>query len=150
LNKDTEIGYLDIKTIHGGVHFYVHKSCSASNENGIIRFDLVKLNMGNAYNKSAGVFKAPKSGVYQFAFNALNYPDFKDFLVVYLRVNGVNIGITFSLSGLFQYPVSLHSTLKLKKGDRVDLYKARGQLDCNDQELSSHFTGSLLEEDFFQ
>jgi len=94
VTKDTEIGYLDIKTIDGGVHFYVQKSCSASNENGIIRFDLVKLNMGNAYNKSDGIFKAPKSGVYQFAFNALKNPLIQDSLVVFLRVNGVNIGIT--------------------------------------------------------
>ena len=113
----------------------------------ITRYGNVTLPSSRKNQVAINIFKAPKSGVYQFAFNALKNPLIQDTLVVFLRVNGVNIGITFSVSGLFQYPVSLHSTLKLKKGDRVYLYQGRGKFDCNDEELSSHFTGSLLEED---
>jgi len=139
---------MDIKTEYGGVHFYAHNGCfnTKANKGGaIIPFNLVKLNVGGAFN--SGVFTAPKSGTYQFAFKAMKDPNDVNCLIVFLRVNGVEKSVTFSSDGKSVYPVSLHSTLKLEKGDRVDLFKKTSQLFCNEKEPSSFFTGSLVEED---
>jgi len=149
--KETVIGYLDVKTIREGVHFYAHKSCSASNRNGIVHFDLVDLNVGGGYDASTGVFTSPTSGIYQFSLNALKEQTHhhvqSPILVIFLRVNRERKGVAFSVGGNSPSPVGLHSTLKLRKGDTVDLYKSSGIMNCNDNEPSSHFIGSLLEED---
>lgn len=47
-------------------------------------------------------------------------------------------------------PISMHSLLKLKKGNRIDLYNKEGKLDSgidNDIVQYSRFTGKLLHED---
>lgn len=141
-------------TKHEAVHFYVQKGCKSHNKMGIIPFDLVKLNMGNAFNPFNGVFTVPKPGVYQFNFTGkkthVNMLQTKDILVIFLRVNGVQVAAGASLWGFPAHPISLHATLKLKKGDRVDLFKTTGALECIDIEAgfpTSHFTGSLLQED---
>lgn len=147
IGKETEIGYLDVKMIHEGVHFYAHKGCALTDAHGIIPFNLLKLNLGGAFDFVSGVFTAPKSGFYQFVFKTHKDQHKPDCLIVFLRLNGVKQSVTFSSTGPSVYPVSLHSTLKLKKGDQVDLFKTTSKLFCNDMEPSSYFTGSLLEED---
>jgi len=146
------MGYIDVKN-HSepvrkpeGVHFYVHQRCIKHKTKGIVVFDWVKINVGNGYNFSTGVFVAPKPGLYQFMFNAIKEDLTMDRLAIYLRVNDVGKGETATPTGIFSYPVSLHAMLKLKKGDRVDMYKNEGKLGCNGKDPNSHFSGSLLEE----
>ena len=139
-----------------GVHFYVQKGCKNNHikDGASIPFDLVKLNLGNAFNPSNGVFTAPRPDVYQFIFTGKkahtnNIFNTNDMVTVFLRVNGVNVAGGASPWGFPSHPITLHSTLKLKRGDRIDLFKTVGTLDCDaiDGKPSSHFTGSLLQED---
>lgn len=147
------MGYLDVKNNtelvkkEQGVHFYAHKGCKSSNDIGVIPFNLVKINLGGGFNSSNGVFTAPKPGIYNFMFNAIKEDLTMERLAIYLRVNGVGKGETATPSGIFPYSASLHTMLKLKKGDRVDLYKTSGLLACNINDPNSHFSGSLLVED---
>ena len=146
------MGYLDVKNSFEsarkpeGVHFYVHQGCKKDNIKGIIVFNWVKVNVGSGYNFSSGVFAAPKAGLYRFMFNAVKEDLTMDRLAIYLRVNDFGKGETTTPAGIFPYSVSLHAMLKLKKGDRVDLYKNEGKLGCNAKDPNSHFSGSLLEE----
>ena len=96
-------------------------------------------------NGPTGVFTVPKSGIYHLDFVGLKNGAF-DQLVIHLRVNGVSVASSFSGFGPVVVPVAIHSTLKLKSGDRVDVFVEKGSLSpCNNNCI--HFTGWLLEED---
>ena len=75
-----------------GIHFYAHKGCKTSDANGIVPFNLVKINLGGGFNSSTAVFTAPKPGLYKFMLNGIK----KDFdmasLHIYIRVNDVRKG----------------------------------------------------------
>lgn len=141
------MGYLDVKGNEQGIHFYTHKSCNSHHDNGIIPFDLVKINLGGGFNSSTGVFTAPKSGFYKFIFNALKEYTVVEGLLVNLRVNKIVQGESNTPLGVNPHSLMLHAILKLKKGDRVDLYKKGGRLGCNPNFSNSHFSGSLLVEE---
>lgn len=151
--KEINMGYLDTKNDKGpvikdqGVLFYAHKACQSSNDNGIIPFDLVKINLGGGFNSSSGVFTTPKSGFYKFMFiNALKEFSVIEGLHVDIRVNRIVQAESITPHGVNPHSLSLHAILKLKKGDRVDLYKKMGKLGCNPKNPNSHFSGSLLVE----
>lgn len=134
-----------------GVHFYAHQSSKAPSGNGIMLFDVVRLNLGDALNAKTGVFTAPRSGVYQFAFKGMKSVYFVDAVIIFLRVNRVKSSTAFCNAAIGTgTSVSFHFILKLAKGDRIDLYKTSGQLERNDNEPSIHYTGTLLEEDLNQ
>ena len=125
--------------MESGVHFYAHQSSKAPNGNGIMLFDVVRLNLGGALNAKTGIFTAPRPGVYQFAFKGMKSTLFIDSVVIHLRVNNVKSSTAFCNAGIgTSIPVSFHFLLKLAKGDRVDLYKTSGQLDHNDKEPRIH------------
>jgi len=94
-----------------------------------------------------GVFTVPKAGLYTFFFSiAKNSFDIK-WLEIDLRVNGVQIGHSLAGSGFFSAPATLQTYLKLRKGDRVDLWKSYGSLNHICAFYCHHFTGFLIEED---
>jgi len=141
-------GSLDVKS--APVHFYVQrKSTFTYSSNRNIPFDLELLNEGRAMNLATGVFRAPVNGVYYFSFRGFPQGgDLKAFhpVLVYLRVNGmVKATSTSVVRGV---TISLECTLKLKKGDNVDIRKGfNGVFEDNNSEHLTHFSGSLLEED---
>jgi len=110
----------------------------------VLRYTLQLLNVGGGMNRSTGVFTAPKHGVYHFDFVGMKFDMLA--LGIYLRVNGVKTAKTFGGIGPVIVPVAIHSTLKLKSGDRVDIFIENGAL-TNCAEACIHFTGWLLEED---
>jgi len=103
--------------------------------------------MGGGFNSSKGVFTAPKPGTYKFMFNAIKEATTIEALNVFLRINGVGKAEGITPSGFSPHSIVVHAVLKLKKGDRVDLYKTGGRLGCNTNDPNSHFSGSLLVED---
>lgn len=145
-NLDKMYGYLDVKT--NPVHFHVARNGSmlSFSKNEVVRFNVAHLNVGNAMNMTTGVFTAPVNGTYHFQFiGDRNYNKILEYcLRVFLRKNKVKIAhsVTHGLSVV----VNVHSVLKLKAGDKVDILKTEGFF--NDDDLGvTYFTGFLLEED---
>lgn len=97
-------------------------------------------------NVSTGVFTVPKPGIYHLQFVGLKSGNF-DQLVIHLRVNGVNVASSFTGFGPIIIPFNIHSTLKLKRHDRVDVFVEKGSIaHCNNHHCIL-FTGWILEED---
>ena len=159
---ENRLGFLDVKSsIHlSGIYFYVQRGNGPTARDGVIRFHKEQLNIGKAMNLLTGVFTAPKAGVYHFSFSIEKEgKSFLDAFHIYLRVNGVKMGVAAVSQGPFSAPATLQSAFKLKKGDRVDIWKKpnRGTLgqctvfgdddDSAAEPPCHHFTGWLLEED---
>ena len=116
---------------------------------GILRFQLARLNIGSAMNLSTGIFTVPVNGIYHFEFSAV-----KDALresAIYLQVNGARVASSFSqiqlaVIGRALVTGVLNASFRLKRGDRVNIFK--DQVDLYDNEFHyTHFTGWLVEED---
>ena len=145
---EKRVGFLDVKS--SSIHFYVQKNISFDQHNKVIPFEVELLNEGQAMNLKTGTFQAPLNGIYYFSFRGFNGAStslFSGNNQVFLRLNGkiVATGVTSSFGG---FTFSLECTLKLKKGDRVDVKKGKaGTLMDNSNEYLTHFSGHLLEED---
>ena len=95
-------------------------------------------------NMATGFFTAPVNGRYHFSFTARSYsPDVYN--NVYLRLNGVNIGLSFAPSSNYNLP--LVGTFQLKKGDIVDVYLLEGSIIGDSDNHHTQVSGFLLEED---
>jgi len=110
---------------------------------------LARLNQGNAFDLSSGVFNIPVNGIYHFDFTALKTPTFHGAWVD-LQVNGVSIGragTDQSSTGTYDV-VSLSSSLRLAAGDRVNLFNWNAG-SCYEDPAGryTHFTGWLVQED---
>ena len=133
-----------------GFFFFVQRFGNKlpTTENGVIRFNKERLNIGKARNPSTGVFTAPKNGIYYFSFSITKEgSSLPEIIHIYLRLNGNKIGLSPAGPGFFAASATIQSTLELKKGDRVDLWKAKGGTLAGsfDAEPLHHFTGWLLE-----
>jgi len=117
--------------------------------NGVIRFNKERLNIGGAMNISTGVFTAPKSAIYHFSVAIQKEGYSLDPMWIYFRVNGNKIGMSAVGAAVPGAPATLHPILKLKKGDRVDLWKdnSYGTLEYRSGDLIHHFSGWLLQEE---
>jgi len=115
----------------------------------IIPFHRAIINEGKGMQVLTGVFTAPVSGIYHFSFKGLNR---RGLISIHLRVNYGIIGNAYadSFSIDRNLHLGLHATLKLNKGDRVDLFKdlttGSGLLQ-DDMTPDTHFSGWLLDEE---
>ncbi|XP_046645807.1 uncharacterized protein LOC124336159 [Daphnia pulicaria] len=150
------IGYADVKS--APVHFYVQRNSSFYTKDTPIPFDLALVNEGNAMDLTSGKFTAPRPGIYFFSFaglaRLLNSSFSADFWS-YLYLNGNKIGS----SRVYEYnepvdqysPLTLQSTLNLKKGDQVWLqinyYSPSSSYLLDNGNHHTHFTGFMLEEE---
>ena len=82
------------------IHFHVHKSSKGETSviMGIekIMFDVIHLNLGEAFNKTTGIFTAPTPGVYQFVFKGMiaNASKKSNDFFAFLVHNGKNVALT--------------------------------------------------------
>jgi len=117
-------------------------------------FEKEYLNLGGGVNLASGVFFAPKAGIYAFAFKGLgsfSTSTYSGHGSVFLQRNGVDVAEGYSkISGAtsnIQYlTLSVHSTLKLGKGDTITIRHNGGTIFSNIY-IHIQFTGSLLEEE---
>ena len=106
-----------------------------------------QLNIGNAMSLT-GIFTAPYNGIYHFSFSGVKDAS-KEPLFVYLRLNSNKVGLAeaASSSSILYDSMSLHSTLQLEKGDKIDLWITGSTSLYDDNSHRTHFTGWLIEED---
>lgn len=125
----------------------------------MIPFETAKVNIGNAFSLSTGIFTAPRTGTYFFSFIGLiNFP-------LSSTIIGINVGLFVNTSrfgaGLLEESsplsgqndqVSIQATLSLKAGDKVSVqissFTAGMFLVDSSSYHYNHFSGWLLEEDF--
>lgn len=117
-------------------------------KHSIIPFELETLNIGNAMASESGVFTAPVSGFFHFYFTAVKKTNDYYWHIVYLRKNQKYVGQAFATGYPGRYTTALSSTLKLKQGDEIDLYKLTGTIYDDVNGPYTQFTGWLIEEDY--
>jgi hypothetical protein len=147
------IGYADVKS--APVHFYVQRNDSFYTKSTPIPFDLARVNEGNAMNLTSGKFTAPRPGIYFFSFTGVARLQDSSFVYLssYLHLNGNRIGtssVAENNGPVNQWsPLTLQSTLNLKKGDQLWVeisYSGSSYLFDSSSHLT-HFTGFMLEEE---
>jgi len=129
------------------VYFNVQKNSSFATANAVIPFEVAVLNIGEAFSTTEHFFRAPKSGIYEF--NAAGIKDAQQSnLRIALRLNGKPVTYVRAdhvPEHWMLTPFFLHYIMKVKEGDRIDLFNVgeRSML-FDDQRKSTHFTGKLL------
>jgi len=145
------LGSLNVQTGSAGVYFYVQRQGKLPDaKDGVIRFNKERLNIGGAMNLLSGVFTAPKAGIYHFSASIVKEAIGLEVFSVYLRLNGQKIGVAVVGPGTISaLPAVIQSTLKMNRGDRIDLWKPSGGTIGHmvTEPGTHHFTGWLLDED---
>jgi hypothetical protein len=117
---------------------------------------LAVVNEGNAMDLTSGKFTAPQPGIYFFSFTGLAFLKSSSVAVLHshLYFNGNRIGTSFAdhqKNPVNQWsPVTLQSTLNLKKGDQVWVqinHHGSSSYLHEDVHRYTHFTGFMLEEE---
>jgi hypothetical protein len=153
-DKQKWIGYADVKS--APVHFYVQRNDSFSKQLIPIPFHLARVNEGDAMNLTSGIFTAPRPGIYFFSFTGVARLESSSsvYLDSDLYLNGKIIGSSWvreNYGPVDQFsPLTLQSTLNLKKGDQlwVEIWYTSGSSSfLYDINYLTHFTGFMLEEE---
>jgi len=120
---------------------------------GTITYEKEYLNLGGGMNINSGVFTAPKPGIYAFTFKGIGFETgsgYAGYGDVHLERNGAYIAAGVSRSNgataSTLSALSVHSTLKLNKGDTITIQHYMGTtFSAGGSDVQ--FTGSLIEED---
>lgn len=121
-----------------------------------LSFSGIRTNVGNAYDPVHGIFVAPASGSYNFAFSGSAQPASQDHgLHIFLKKNGVSEMYVFFDHNSHEWIQHGGSVvLHLNKGDRVWLEvgdrwgsNILGGSRAADNAYHSHFSGFLVQAD---
>jgi hypothetical protein len=144
------IGYADVKSLP--TFFYAQKTAQFSTKGVPVPFEYERLNIGKAMNVQKGIFTAPRSGVYFFAYSGvatLSAPN--GYIDIALMVNGNPVGTAecHSKTGGNEWETySLQSTIDLKAGDQVwlQIVVLNSAVIQDNNDHFTHFTGWMLQE----
>jgi hypothetical protein len=135
----------------------VQRESDFNTENTPITFNLARVNEGNAMDMTTGKFTAPRPGIYFFSFAGtarLDSSSSSAWFNSYLYLNGDLIGtsqVREDKGPVLQWsPLTLQSTLNLKKGDQLWVtifYGGGSSYLSEDGNHLTHFTGFMLEEE---
>ena len=128
------------------VIFHVQRQ-SSFNIIGVIPFEIVRMNVGNAMNITSGIFRVPKAGTYYFTFSAVKTSTATTYVSLYLFNSLVSSSYTTAVNDY--YSLSLSSTLKLNVGDQISVRLRSGNLYDSSSYYNTNFNGILLQEDIF-
>ncbi|XP_063425948.1 complement C1q tumor necrosis factor-related protein 3-like [Mytilus trossulus] len=122
------------------VFFAFLKSSTTYSGSMVYKFDDVRTNIGNGYNPDAGVFTAPKKGIYQINCVISALPNIE----VYYQVmrNDAVFGHGTTSKGLYDSSTNVW-IVELAKGDRVYIQHRNGARKFHTN-LHSYFGGYLL------
>ena len=121
-----------------------------------LTFSGIRTNVGNAYDPAHGVFVAPVSGTYNFAFTGSAQPQSQDHGVhIFLKKNGVNeLYVFFDHNDKKWIQHGSSAILHLARGDRIwletgDIWGSNilGGSRASDNAYHSHFSGFLIQAD---
>ena len=140
---ETAVGVVDVKS--SPVYFHVQRNSTFTLNGTTIPFQIERLNVGEGMNITSGIFTAPKSGIYFFAFSGVkDWPANALTVDLYHHSNLITRAEGANVDGL--HTATLSSTLSLKSGDRISLQLTTGQL--HDSYVHhTDFTGLLLQEE---
>ena len=110
---------------------------------GVVKFEDVRVNRGQGYNTSTGVFTAPRKGLYHISCLILGRTN-----VVHYQLNKNDAPYTYGYSTKGVHTSSTISSLvEMKKGDRV--FIKHRHTSKSEQFIGSHhstFSGYFLQE----
>ncbi|CAC5362492.1 unnamed protein product [Mytilus coruscus] len=106
-----------------------------------VEYDVVRVNIGNGYDKRHGHFTAPVTGLFYFSFTVMSIPDHS----VHMEIvkNGAVIGNCFADSHGYESGTSTVIT-QLDKGDMVWIRHVKAEGSQPLHPLYNAFTGFLI------
>jgi hypothetical protein len=125
---------------------YPSNSYSFVNQN-IMSWDTARVNQGNHFNTSSGVFTAPVNGIYSFHVVISYYiNNSSNGSAFYLRRNGVNTygNEASSLPNATWQTAHVNAVLSLNANDTVDVRMTGSGIQTIDSSLWTYFSGYLL------
>ena len=128
------------------VYFYVQRNSSYSTELSTVPFDLVRLNVGGAINETTGSFTAPREGFYHFSLCGIKNESRSRALAVDFKLNGMTQRTAYGeVFCIYTTTYSIQATIKMHKGDILDVFLIAGTMLDNSNYHWTHYIGFLIE-----
>lgn len=109
----------------------------------IVKFDDVRINIGNGYDSTTGWFTAPRSGIYEF--NCLIRATGNNQVHFQLNTNDAPYTLGYASKGYYDSQ-TISSTVKLMENDRVCIKHRISTTETVNGSHTSTFSGKFLQE----
>ena len=110
-----------------------------------ISYNVLIANVGNAFSHETGIFTCPQSGSYSFSFSA--EIDGSSDIHVYMTRNGHNEVLIDNHGNVTYTNLSYVWSLKLQRGDKIQMKVYSGDKLYVGSERHVHFSGHLVKAD---